>query len=159
MTSNKLVATRRQVRFRGCATAVSSVFQVERPEHRRVSPFSFLSSLFPLIFPRTEMEPNERVDQILLDERRRNGRKNVVGFFRGKQRRGKRVSFPFCVPRSSSSWLSSSSKRPALILGARVGPSSLLLAATFTKYSILPCPVLSYPDQVSYVPRALCSLS
>lgn len=159
MTSNKLVATRRQVRFRGCATAVSSVFQVERPEHRRVSPFSFLSSLFPLIFPRTEMEPSERVDQILLDERRRNGRKNVVGFFRGKQRRGKRVSFPFCVPRSSSSWLSSSSKRPALILGARVGPSSLLLAATFTKYSILPCPVLSYPDQVSYVPRALCSLS
>lgn len=159
MTSNKLVATRRQVRFRGCATAVSSVFQVERPEHRRVSPFSFLSSLFPLIFPRTEMEPSERVDQILLDERRRNGRKNVVGFFRGKRRRGKRVSFPFCVPRSSSSWLSSSSKRPALILGARVGPSSLLLAATFTKYSILPCPVLSYPDQVSYVPRALCSLS
>lgn len=160
MTSNKLVATRRQVRFRGCATAVSSVFQVERPEHRRVSPFSFLSSLFPFIFPRTEVESNERFfDRILSDERRRDGRKNVVGFFRGKQRRGKRVSFPFCVPRSSSSWLSSSSKRPALILGARVGPSSLLLAATFTKYSILPCPVLSYPDQVSYVPRALCSLS
>ena len=154
MTSNKLVATRRQVRFRGCATAVSSVFQVERPEHRRVSPFSFLSSLFPLIFPRTEMESNERI--LRSDSF---GRKNVVGFFRGKRRRGKRVSFPFCVPRSSSSWLSSSSKRPALILGARVGPSSLLLAATFTKYSILPCPVLSYPDQVSYVPRALCSLS
>ena len=158
MTSNELVATRRQVRFRGCVTVVSSVFQADQ---NTVAFLLFsLSSLFPLICGQ---------GGTLADRT-----KGSIGFFwtkGGEAERGKSVvffgenrgeenaSFPFCVPRSSSSSWLSSSKRPALILGARVGPSSLLLAATFTKYSILPCPVLSYPDQVSYVPRALCSLS
>lgn len=124
MTSNKLVVTRRQVRFRRGFLAFLSF-----PAHLRIE-----VELWRIerrsrsdSFGRKEKAERER-------ERGKNGDggKNVLACFSRKiePRKTRNASFPFCVPRSSSSWLSSS-KRPALILGARVGPSSLLLRCYF----------------------------
>lgn len=142
MTSNELVATRRQVRFRGCVTAVSSVFQADQ---NTVAFLLFsLSSLFPLICGQ---------GGTLADRT-----KGSIGFFwtkGGEAERGKSVvffgenrgeenaSFPFCVPRSSSSSWLSSSKRPALILGesGRARCYSLLLSLSTLSCLVLSCPI------------------